>query len=74
MRQTEELASVVDTVRGPVKIERELEEFVPEIGGDRKDFSATKVPMWYPAVSRGRSLLSLPRGVDGTSPIQTQSL
>ena len=38
MRQTEELASVVDTVRGPVKIERELEEFVPEIGGDREGF------------------------------------
>ena len=37
-RQTEELASVVNTVRGPVKIERELEEFVPEIGGDREGF------------------------------------
>ena len=74
MRQTEELASVVDTVRGPVKIERELEEFVPEIGGDRKDFSATKVPTRYSAVSGGRSLLPLPRGVDGTAPIQRQSL
>ena len=38
MRQTEELASVVNTVRGPVKIESELEEFVPEIGGDREGF------------------------------------
>ena len=38
MRQTEELASVVNTVRGPVKIESELEEFVPTIGGDREGF------------------------------------
>ena len=29
---------MVNTVSGPVKVERELEEFVPEIRGDREGF------------------------------------
>ena len=41
---TEKLAGPANTVRGPVKVERELEEFVPEIGGDREGFLADEGP------------------------------
>lgn len=39
---TEELTGLANTMRWPLKVERELEEFLPEIGGNRERLLANE--------------------------------